>query len=247
MSDANWQPPKYAPQVMAKELMHQAGFDGPMKSPMTSANVFAMWLQNFGGGLGAATLAGVLAWQLGADGWGVTRWAALAGSVVFGGLMLLRSAIDEIVDWADYRAMLRDIDGLQAQIEDERGEHDEEIERLTTRIRILQNDLNVSRSENWQRHAGPNSRPAVDLADAPVAPDPARDDARKLLERAYSNRNWGKDAMRTECSMTSTRRDAAIDLLVRRGIAARGNKQTYLNPANLSDALTMLLGDEKSS
>ncbi|MBP8292783.1 MAG: hypothetical protein KAX65_08415 [Caldilineaceae bacterium] len=217
------------------------------KPPMTAHNVLAVWLQNLGGGLGASVLAGVLAWQLGADGWNVARWAALAGSVVFGGLMLLRSAIDEIVDANDYRVMLADIEALQAQIEDERAEHDEEIERLTTRIRILQNDLNVSRSENWQKHAGPNSRPAVDLADAPVQPDPARDDAQMLLQRAYSNQNWGKDAMRTECDMTSTRREAAISLLVRRGIATRGNKQTYLNFRDESDALTRLLGDEKSS
>lgn len=217
------------------------------KPPMTAHNVLAVWLQNLGGGLGASVLAGVLAWQLGADGWGVTRWAALAGSVVFGGLMLLRSAIDEIVDANDFRTMLADIEGLQAQIEEERAAHDEEIERLNARIRILTNDLNVARSENWARTAGPRSRPAVDLADAPVAPDPARDDAQKLLERAYSGKNWGKDSMRTECGMTSTRHEAAMKLLVRRGIATRGNKKTYLNFADESDALTRLLGDEKSS
>lgn len=215
--------------------------------PLTAAGVLAVWLQNFGGGLGAAVLAGVLAWQFGADGWSVARWAAIAGAVVFGGLMLLRSAIDEIVDANDYRVMLADIEALQAQLEDDQAAHDEEVQRLTGRIRILQNDLNVARSENWQRHAGPNSRPAVDLADAPVAPDPARDDAQMLLQRAYSNQNWGKDAMRTECNMTSTRREVAIDLLVRRGIAVRGNKQTYLNFRDEADALTRLLGDEKSS
>ncbi len=228
------------------------------KPPMTAHNVLAVWLQNLGGGLGASVLAGVLAWQLGADGWGVARWAALAGSVVFGGLMLLRSAIDEIVDANDYRVMLADIEALQAQIEDERAAHDEEmakaetahdeeIERLNSRIRILTNDLNVARSENWARTAGPRSHFAVDLADAPVAADPARDDAQKLLERAYSGKNWGKDSMRTECDMTSTRHEAAMKLLVRRGIAVRGNKKTYLNFADESDALARLLGDEKSS
>ncbi len=215
------------------------------KPPMTAHNVLAVWLQNLGGGLGASVLAGVLAWQLGADGWGVTRWAALAGSVVFGGLMLLRSAIDEIVDANDFRTMLADIEGLQAQIEEERAAHDEEIDRLTTRIRILTNDLNVARSENWARTAGPRSRPAVDLADAPVQPDPARDDAQRILERGYGGHNYGRDAMRQYCGMTFTQWQAARDLLERRGILARGNKQSYLSPASLSDAMTMLVGAEK--
>lgn len=215
------------------------------KPPMTADNVLAVWLQNFGGGLGASVLAGVLAWQFGADGWSVARWAAIAGAVVFGGLMLLRSAIDEIVDANDYRVMLADIEALQAQIDDDQAAHDEEIERLTGRIRILQNDLNVARSENWQRHAGPNSRPAVDLADAPVAPDPARDDAQKILERGYGGHNYGRDAMRQYCGMTFTQWQAARDLLERRGILARGNKQSYLSPASLSDAISMLVSEQK--
>lgn len=213
--------------------------------PLTVGGVMAVWLQNLGGGLGAAVLASVLAWQLGADGWAVARWAAIAGAVIFGGLMILRSAIDEIVDVADYHKMIADMEGLETQLDKQAEEHADEIVELQNLLRSVQHDLNVARSENWARTAGPRSHPAVDLADAPVQPDPARDDAQKLLERAYSKRNWGKDAMRTECGMTSTRREAAIDLLVRRGIATRGNKQTYLNPTNLSDALTKLLGDKK--
>lgn len=228
------------------------------KAPLTASSVLAVWLQNLGGGIGAAVLVGVLAWQLGVDAANVARWATIAGALVFGALMILRSAIDEIVDAMDYRAMIRDMEALEAQIEEQRGAleaqieelkeaHADEIAVLQSRLRTVQHDLNVARSENWQRTAGPHSRSAVDLADAPVAPDQARDDAQKLLQRAYSSQNWGKDAMRSECNMTSTRREAAIDLLVRRGIATRGNKQTYLNFRDEADALTALLGPEKSS
>jgi hypothetical protein len=215
------------------------------KPQLTVSGVMAVWLQNFGGGVGGAVIVGVIAWQFGADWASALRWSVIVGGLLFGALMIMRSAIDEIVDAMDYRAMIADMDALEAQIVEERGAHEEELEAAQNLLRAVQHDLNVARSENWARTAGPRAHPAVDLADAPVQPDPARDDAQKLLERAYSNRNWGKDAMRTECNMTSTRREAAIDLLVRRGIATRGNKQTYLNPANLSDALTKLLGDKK--
>lgn len=228
------------------------------KAPLTASSVLAVWLQNLGGGIGAAVLVGVLAWQFGVDGASAARWATIAGALVFGALMILRSAIDEIVDAMDYRAMIRDMEALEAQIEEQRGAleaqieeqkeaHADEIAVLQSRLRTVQHDLNVARSENWARTAGPNSHPAVDLADASVAPDPARGDAQKLLERAYAGQQWGKDAMRTYTGMTSTRWQAARDLLQRRGIITAGNKQTYLNPATLSDALTALLGDEKSS
>ena len=212
---------------------------------MTAGGVLAVWLQNFGGGLGAAVLAGVLAWQVGADGWGVVRWAGIAGAVVFGALMILRSAIDEVVDALDYRAMIADMEALEAQLTKQAEAHEEERSKLQALIRTLQNDLNVARSETWARHAGPNSRPAVDLADAPLAPDPAQNDARKILERAYNGQNWGRDAMRQYSGMGFSQWQAARDLLERRGILARGNKQSYLSPASLSDAMTMLLGDEK--
>lgn len=214
------------------------------RAPMTAGNVMAVWLQNFGGGLGAAVLAGVLAWQLGADGWAVARWAVIAGAVVFGVLMILRSAIDEIVDALDYRAMIADMDALEVQMAEQADAHAVEVNRLNGLVRTLQHDLNIARSEAWQRSAGPHSRPAVDLATEPAPPDPARDDAQKLLERAYGGQQWGKDAMRTYTGMTSTRWAAARDLLQRRGIITLGNKQTYLKPANLSDALTALLGSE---
>jgi hypothetical protein len=212
------------------------------KPALTAGNVLAVWLQNFGGGIGAATITALACWGFAVDAMTTLRWSLTVGGVIFGVLMILRSAIDEIVDGVDYRTMIADMEALEQQIADERAEHEEEQDKLLLRIRTLQNDLNLERRSTWDRHAGPHSRPAVQIADAPVASDPTSEDACKLLERAYAGQPWGKDNMRRYCDMNSTQWAAARDLLITRGIVARGKNQTVLLYQTHSDALSALHG-----
>lgn len=215
------------------------------RPPDTPRIVFAKWLDNAGAGIGTVAFVGVLAWTASGGNWAVVAaWSLPLGIAAFGLLMVARSALDEAFSYADYRAMLADIDALTAQIADMEEAHDAECERLNGLLRAAQHDLNLARSENWARTAGPHSRPAVELANEATPNDPARADAQKLLERAYSGQNWGKDAMRIYCGMTSTQWAAARELLQRRGVITPGNKQTYLVPPSLSDALTALIGSE---
>jgi hypothetical protein len=212
------------------------------KPPDTPSTVLAKWLDNAGAGIGAMAVVGVLAWLVSRDWATVAWWALPAGVAMFGALMIARAALDEVFAYADYRAMLADIDSLTQQLEEGETAHDEACDRLTTRIRVLQNELNLERKTTWDRHAGPNSHAAVEIAEAPTAADPVRDDAEKLLTEAFAGRNWGKDAMREGFGMTSTQWAAARDLLIKRGIVVRGNKQTYLNHRSLAEALSALHG-----
>jgi hypothetical protein len=214
------------------------------KQPDTPGTVLAKWLDNAGAGIGAMAVVGVLAWLVSRDWATVAWWSLPAGVALFGALMIARAALDEVFAYSDYRAMLADIDSLTQQLEDAETTHDEECDRLTTRIRVLQADLNAERQRNWDRHAGPRSRSAIEIPTEPTAPDPVRDDAEKLLERAYSANPWGKDNMRLYCNMTSPQWYAARNLLIARGIVARGKNQTVLLQPTLTDALAALHGVE---
>lgn len=228
---------------MQTELIEQPQAWG--KPPDTPRTVLAKWLDNAGAGIGTMALVGVLAWTASGGNWAVVAaWALPLGIAAFGALMVARSALDEVFSYSDYRAMLADIEDLRQQLEDGETEHDEECDRLTTRIRVLQADLNAERQRNWDRHAGPRSHSAIEIPTEPTEPDLVRDDAEKLLERAFGGNPWGKDAMRQYNNMTSTRWWAARDLLIARGIVARGKNQTVLLQPTLTDALSALHGVE---
>ena len=100
-------------------MKRQATFVAPQTAPAvalvddharreTTASVRAQWLQNFGGGIGAAVLV-TAGWlvvhgalvalgftsQPWPDGARVAVWAGTTGAIVFGVLMLVRSSLDE--------------------------------------------------------------------------------------------------------------------------------------------------------
>jgi hypothetical protein len=205
------------------------------KPPLTAGGVLAVWLQNAGGGLGGAVLVGVLAWQVGADGAAAARWAAIAGALIFGVLMVLRSAIDEIVDWSDYRAMLADIEALEDQNE-----------LLEQRNAALQRDLHAAETYGAYRAA----RPGVVVQDRngePMpasAPTPIRNDAKTLITLHFDQDEWpSKNRTCPRLGWTTSRWQEARDELERHGVIATRNNQTAVLVGSLAEALAKLAGD----
>ena len=224
-------------QHSATELIEQP--QNWAKRAETREAVWAKQIDNFCAGVGAGMIAGVLAWVF-TNSWGaVAVWSIPFWIGTWGALMLARGSLDEVFAYADYLRMVRDIEALVAQLDEQEAEHDATVAELETKLRILQTDLNSERMRNWNIHASPNSRPAVDLTE-PMKDDPVRDDAVKLLRRAFAPAPWGKDAMNEYCKMTSTQWYAARELLIARGIVVRGKNQTRLLQPTLSDALTAL-------
>lgn len=206
------------------------------KPPMTVGNVLAVWLQNAGGGIGGAVAVGVVAWQVGADAATGLRWAATIGGLLFAGLMVLRSAIDEIVDWSDYKAMIADMEALE-----------EQNDVLEQRCAALQRDLHNAETYGAYRAA----RPGVVVQDRNGEPMPVRppapelNDARTLIQRHFSDGRWpAKDRMNELLGWSSTRWFAARDVLLAHGIVASQGRNTIVQVASLAEALAALSGDK---
>lgn len=205
------------------------------KAPLTAGAVLAVWLQNFGGGLGAAVAVGVVAWLLGVDAGTGLRWAAAAGGLLFAGLMVLRSAIDEIVDWSDWRAMIADLEALE-----------EQNELLEQQNASLRRDLAAAETYGAYRAA----RPGVVVQDrngeampAP-APTPIRNDAKTLLQLHFDSGEWpAKDRTCHRLGWTTSRWQEARDELERHGVIATRGRQTIMLAESLATALAMLAGD----
>lgn len=210
------------------------------EAPLTVAAVLAVWLQNFGGGLGAATLAGVLCWQLGLEAGAAARWALLAGALVFGGLMVLRSAIDEMVDWNDWRLMLADLE-----------DKDDQIDTLEQRVAALQRDLRSEQILSASIAGRTPGRPVHDRNGDPMpapAPDPVRNDARELIRLHFSGGKWpAKDRTCQNLGWETSRWAAARDELQRHGIVTTQGKQTIMLATSEAHALAMLVGDVEPS
>lgn len=205
------------------------------KAPLTVGAVLAVWLQNAGGGIGAMVAVGVVAWLLGVDAGTGLRWATAAGGLLFAGLMVLRSAIDEIVDWSDWRAMLADIEALE-----------EQNDQLEQRCAALQRDLHAAETYGAYRAA----RPGVVVQDRngdpmpAAAPTPVRNDAKRLIQLHFEHDEWpAKDRTCQNIGWTTTRWEAARDELQRHGVITTRGRQTIVLAETLAEALAMLAGD----
>lgn len=206
------------------------------KAPLTAGAVLAVWLQNFGGGIGAMVAVGVVAWLLGADAGTGLRWAAAAGGLLFAGLMVLRSAIDEIVDWSDWRAMIADLEALE-----------EQNDLLEQRCAALQRDLTAAETYGAYRAA----RPGVVVQDRNGEPMPVRppapemNDAKTLIQRHFDDGKWpAKDRMNALLGWSSTRWFAARDVLLAHGVVASQGRNTTVLVGSLAEALAALSGDK---
>ena len=212
----------------------------PAKPALTAGNVLAVWLQNFGGGIGAATLTALVCWALATDAMTGLRWSLTVGGIVFGALMILRSAIDEIVDWRDYRAMLADIEALE-----------EQNELLEQRCAALQRDLRSEQILSASIAGRTPGRPVQDRNGEPMpvpAPDPVRNDARELIRLHFSGGKWpAKDRTCQHLGWETSRWAAARDELQRHGIVNTQGKQTFMLATSEAHALAMLAGDVEPS
>lgn len=205
------------------------------KPPITVGGVLAVWLQNAGGGIGAAVAVGVVTWLLGVDAGTGLRWAAAAGGLLFAGLMVLRSAIDEIVDWSDWRAMIADLEALE-----------EQNDLLEQQNASLRRDLAAAETYGAYRAA----RPGVVVQDrngepmpAP-APTPIRNDAKRLIQLHFEQGEWpAKDRTCPRLGWTTTRWEEARDELQRHGVITTRGRQTVVLAESLATALAMLAGD----
>lgn len=206
------------------------------KPPLTAGAVLAVWLQNAGGGIGGAVAVGVVAWQVGADAATGLRWAAAVGGLLFAALMVLRSAIDEIVDWSDYRAMLADMDAL----EEANG-------NLEKRCAALQRDLHAAETYAPYQAARPGAV-RTDRNGEPMpaaAPAPEVADAKTLIQRHFDDGKWpAKDRMNSLLGWSSTRWFAARDVLAAHQIIASQGRNTVVLVGSLAEALAALSGDK---
>lgn len=206
------------------------------KAPLTVGAVLAVWLQNAGGGIGAMVAVGVVAWLLGVDAGTGLRWAAAAGGLLFAGLMVLRSAIDEIVDWSDWRAMLADLEALE-----------EQNELLEQQVASLRRDLAAAETYGVYRAARPGAVvPDRNGAPMPVRPPaPEMNDAKTLIQRHFDDGKWpAKDRMNALLGWSSTRWFAARDVLLAHGVVASQGRNTVVLVASLAEALAALSGDK---
>ena len=211
--------------------------DGAWRKELkTTATVRATWMENAGGGLGALGLAGTLAyWSSGGNWSTVAAWGVTLGILTFSGLMLARSAIDEIVDWSDYRAMLADIDALE-----------DANDLLEKRCAALQRDLRAAETYGAYRA----SRPGVMVQDRngepmpAAAPTPIRNDAKNLIQLHFETGKWpAKDSTCPRLGWTTSRWEDARDELQRHGIITTRGRQTIVLAETLATALATLAGD----
>lgn len=210
------------------------------KQQMTVGGVVAVWLQNFGGGVGAAVIVGVVAVALHVEWLPALRWGAIVGAVVFGALMLLRSAVDEVVDWLDYQRMLADMEAMEAQI-DGLLQRNAALERDLRSEQILSASMANRRAGEVRHDRNGEPMPAP-------APDPVRNDARELVRLHFATGQWpAKDRTCQRLGWETSRWAAARDELQRHGIVTTQNRQTIMLASSEAQALAMLAGDTKGT
>lgn len=200
--------------------------------------VIAQWMQNFGGGVGITiAIAAVLIWI--ADWVLAVSVSATVGAVVFGISMGVRAYFDEAKILSDRAVMLADIQDLE-----------KENSLLRQRLKIAEDELKLATMDKISRSAGPNYRPAVELA--PKVRTTTRywgkihENAEKLLIRAYAGEKWGKDTMAKYCGMTGTEWGRARDLLIACGAVNKGIGQTHLIYSSLAEAISALNNVQES-
>lgn len=222
-------------------------------APITNAEVAAVWRQNLGAGVGAAVLL-ACGWYT-AHGfmhrmdWWAQPWpdpaavalgTALVGGAVFGALMVVRFALDEVMDGMDFLDLDRALDATAA----ERDELANKNARLAEDFRILQSEYRLAVSKIGQTAAGRQvyvSPAAQDTVTNDADVDPAvKRDAVTLIDRALTGKAWGRDAMKDTAGWGQTRWEKARDLLVIAKVVTYQGKTPVLVTDDKARALTML-------
>ncbi len=222
------------PVIEPYRLPYQAAPAPDLRSD--TGSVRAKWLDNLGGGIGAAAVV-VAVWLAGHGaahrmGW-VPPWpdpavvavaAGIAGLLVFGFLMFLRSALDEIVEAGEWNQVQIELDDLAAQVED-----------LTERLRVANQDkLNlqaelrmiVAQSKGKQTYVAPTDESLT-----------AYRDAATLAERAAAGRKWGRDYMKTTHNWGQTKWEQARAVLVAAKVVSTDSKLLISDQAQQAAAI----------
>jgi hypothetical protein len=190
--------------------------------PTDFGQVRAQWAQNLGGGLGAAA-----AWFFGSIavhgvayrvgpylGLYLPDWpnwvrvgvaSCVVGGLVFGGLMFLRSSLDELVEAGEWNALNADYDALEQELADTNAKWQNKYDALYHEYKRIQADyrLNLKAKGPLQKPldvVAVESPPALLLPpvrDTRVLPvnEGAREDAIVLMTRAYNGHPWTRDAV----------------------------------------------------
>ena len=209
---------------------------------LTAAEVDAQWRQNLGGGIGASIVVLVLvggAWlAVGVSEWpqaaAITSGVALAaGALVFGGLMLFRSFVDELMDWQAYRDMCADLERYEADLQAAEGT----IAAQGNRLEDLQreNGMLRFRLEN-------GGTPGRFVSADPEPTEDAGADMRKMIEVAYSGGGRavhpGKATMKA-WGWSESKHAAAYAGLKARGVVTGSDNRPQW-PATEAEAVALL-------
>lgn len=216
----------------------------------TSDSVLAKWVDNAGAAIGVfAVVVGlrVLAQIIGAavglaasqlpslD--SVQLWAAIGavlGVIVFGVLMVLRSAMDELVQYNEWSAMQQELeerDAEVAELEDELAAMRQRYANAIEDLAETRRSLHGAMAQAAQRYRAPEQ---------PAEPAVQRD-AKFLIGLAYRGSKWSRDhVVRTYADWTPTRWTDARNLLEQAGIVRTVANRTELLYADESTAVAAL-------
>ena len=182
-------------------MRHQASFVSAQPPPtvlvddraqvITMHSVRAEWAQNCGGGIGAGILVAcawlILHGALYAIGMTVTPWpdaaqvaiaATIVGAIVFGVLMLVRSALDEVVESLDWQRAMSDLEAADA-----------EIAELRTLLTAAEKRADIA--ENQARVQAANQANHKYVAPAPERAQVWRD-CEWLIQRRFDAGTWSR-------------------------------------------------------
>jgi hypothetical protein len=223
-------------------------------SAPTSAAVSAKWRDNLGVWIGSTTVLVALQWLwciVGyAVGWRQTWWpsrtafqmwtlaAALIGAVLFGLLMMWRSALDERERAGEFLWLRSRVDELNAELE----EADATITELEYKLQRAQVDL----KEQYTQMQAMMAMDRQFVASAPAAskkriPLPLYRDAVMLADLSLTPpREYSRDKTCRKFGWTTTRWYAARDVLVAAGIWQTDGKATAVKVQNRATAQAQL-------
>lgn len=201
----------------------------PERPPQTIGGVLAVWLQNLGGGIGAAVGAALAARLLGADGSTIANAALYVGGGIFALLMFVRAVIDEAMDGDAYLSM----NAENAALAYERDDALADVVALSIRVRELESEIAVRDLSQQGRFVTASAAPA----------DPVGRDARDMVGVYFSSpeesaRSASREVMAGRGWPRKRYEDAYAELVAARVIVPKGKQPRWVGSEE--EALNLL-------
>lgn len=197
----------------------------PPRRPDRIGQVLAVWLENFGAGLGAAAVVLAGAWLCSlavAIDWGLARsLAGIIGLAVFGLIMFLRASLDEIVQASEWNQAMLDLAAADEEIAALRADN----ETLTASNRRLETENFVLQRRQTEQRNGATQFVARARSDNPTIAD-----ARHLIERSHRGMAWSRATMMA-AGWSKTQWELAQETLITAGVISYRGR----NPVMSSD------------